>query len=154
MALPPVKIHRVREPKVKLPAPYKPSVTGDTDEELLTGQVQNLKASMPEERFANSLQKRNRQYEFRRTMGAPRGLPGWFELDFLVYNFGLGYAIEVDTAFTHRDKQRADVLHDARVIQALNNAGISIYPKVIHADGESDLTTQANSDQFVKRLFG
>ena len=155
MTLPPVVIRKPRrKPMLKLPAPHKPSFTGDTDTELLTGEVQGIKASMPEERFANSLNKRNRLYEFRRTMGAPRGLPGWFELDFLVYVNGLGYPVEVDTAFTHRDKQRADVLHDARVLQDLKRAGISTYPTVIHVDGESDLKDQETSNRTAVRIFG
>lgn len=128
---------------------------GGAEEELLTGEVQGVKASAPEERMAKALDKAKIQYIFRYTVGAPRGLPGWKELDFLVLTKGIVYAVEVDTAFTHREKGNTDVLHDA-IIQndrEINSSGI-LWPQVIHADGDTDLSTNDSAKSYVKKLFG
>jgi hypothetical protein len=118
--------------------------------------VQGVKASQPEERLARALDKVGtiEGYEFRRTIGAPRGLPGWKELDFLIAARGQMFAVEVDTAFTHRDKGRKDVLHDAIVLSELERDGFEVYPQVIHLDGESELVDQKWAEATAKRLFG
>lgn len=153
MPLPKVKIRKPRRPrKADLPAPQRPQ-TAREEQEVFSGQVNGVEASMPEERLANELRKQGIPFEFRRTIGAPRGLPGWKELDFLVSKFGLLYAIEVDTAFTHRDKGRSDVLHDAIVLQDLEKQGANVHPRVIHLDGESDLADKKWTEKTVKRLF-
>lgn len=135
--------------------PSLPTSNAEQDEEVLTGTVQGVKASAPEERMAKALDKAQIQYIFRYTIGAPRGLPGWKELDFLVLTKGVTYAIEVDTAFTHRNKANSDVLHDAII---LNDQGIQasgeVWPSVIHADGDLDLATKTSAAQYVKKLFG
>jgi hypothetical protein len=153
MALPKVKIRKTRPPKAILPAPHKPRADTGDEAELLTGTVQGMKASAPEERLFNALRKIGISAEFRHTMGAPRGLPGWFEVDALVPVHGIVYAVEVDTEFTHRQKQRADVLHDARVLKSLEGQGMQVYPSVIHLDGESDLVDQKWALATVKRHF-
>lgn len=123
--------------------------------EYLSGSVQGKPASAPEERLAKQLDKAGKQYVFRYTLGAPRGLPGWKELDFLVSNSGLLYAIEVDTAFTHRKKHLADVLHDALILadQSISEMG-ELYPHVFHADGDSELASLENAAQYVKNTLG
>jgi hypothetical protein len=153
MALPKVVIRIPRKPKAILPSPFKPRGDEVEEPEALSGTVQNIKASAPEERLARALEKQDTQYEFRHTIGAPRGLPGWKELDFIVASFGQVYAVEVDTAFTHREKGRADVLHDAIVLAELKKEGLQVYPVVIHVDGESDLLTQENAVAWVKQKF-
>lgn len=135
--------------------PSLPRIGDNAPEEMLTGTVQGVKASAPEERMAKALDKAKIQYEFRYTVGAPRGLPGWKELDFLILTKGIVYALEVDTAFTHRNKESSDVLHDA-IIQndpEINSVG-TLWPTVIHADGDSDLASQTNAEGYVKNLFG
>jgi hypothetical protein len=94
------------------------------------------------------------QYIFRYVVGAPKGLPGWKELDFLVYSGGEIRAVEVDTAFTHRNKQQSDVLHDAIVLndRAINSMG-ELYPTVMHVDGDSDLADKDKARKFVQRNF-
>lgn len=155
--LPPVKIKvpRNKSGKLDLPAPYRPRIDNGGEAELLEGNVNGMKASAGEERFAKALRKITSVdgFEFRYTIGAPRGLPGWKELDFVVSKAGMIYAIEVDTAFTHRDKQRADVLHDAIALQELAKLGMQLHPVVIHLDGESDLIDQQKADMTAKRLF-
>lgn len=153
MKLPPVRISRVRRrQKADIPAGIRPRLDTGNEAELLAGEVNGMKASMPEERMARALSKFGAPFEFRYTLGAPRGLPGWFEVDFVVPAGGLVYAFEIDTSFTHREKGRADVLHDARVIHELEKQGLSVFPTIIHVDGESDLVNQKNAERFIKRF--
>lgn len=155
--LPQVKVSKARKSTPDLPSPYQPRIAGDDDTELLVGQVQGMKASAPEERLVTELEQHKSvtRVQFRYTIGAPRGLPGWKELDALVSSFGLMYAIEVDTAFTHRDKKAAaDTLHDAIILNDLRKQGLNVFPKVIHLDGESDLVDKASTKQTVTRIFG
>jgi len=139
-----------------VPAPHRPRLDSGEEPEFLQGMVQGKKASAGEERLFRALMKNQavEQAEFRYTIGAPRGLPGWKELDALVSARGLVYAFEVDTAFTHRDKKESDRLHDAIVLTDLAKQGMNVYPVVTHVDGESDLVNQKNADHYVKRFFG
>jgi len=154
--LPPVKIRKARRPRPILPSPHKPRVDTGDEPEILGGEVQNKKASAPEERLAKALDKVPSvdAYEFRYTIGAPRGMPGWKELDFLISARGQVFAVEVDSEFTHRNKSgRGDVLHDAIVLQDLNKQGMQVYPSVIHLNMESELVDQKWADATAKRLF-
>lgn len=119
--------------------------------EELGGSVQGLPASAIEERAARSIQKNRKPFQFRLALGEGRNLPGWKELDFLVDNGGIYYAIEIDTEFTHRLKQNADVLHDAIVLSELK--GMTVYPQVIHVDGNKDLATQEDSDRYFRSIL-
>lgn len=155
--LPPVKIRLPRKPRPILPAPQRPRADTGNEPEMLAGTVQNKKASAPEERLAQALSKtRNVDgYYFRYTVGAPRGLPGWKEIDFVISSRGMTYAVEVDSAFTHRNKSgRSDVLHDAIVLRELEKQGMQVYPSVIHLNMESELVDQTWADQTARRLFG
>jgi len=154
--LPPVKIIKMRPPRAILPSPHKPRMGTGEQPEVLSGEVQDKKASAPEERFANTLEKLSSVdgYTFRQTFGAPRGLPGWFEVDYVVSSRGMQYAIEVDSEFTHRMKTgRGDVLHDAKVLKQLKGQGGQVYPQVIHLTMERELVNQEWSDRTGKRLF-
>ena len=154
--LPPVKLRKMRTPRAILPSPHKPRADTGTDPEVLSGVVQDKKASAPEERLAKALDKLPsvEEYEFRKTLGAPRGLPGWFEVDYVVASRGIAYAIEVDSEFTHRMKTgRGDVLHDAKVLKQLKGQGMTVYPTVIHLTMEADLIDQTGADRSAKRLF-
>ena len=155
--LPAVKIRVPRNTsgKLKLPAPYRPRLDSGTEAELLEGQVQGRKASAGEERFAKALAKISAVdgFQFRYTIGAPRGLPGWKELDFVVMKANMLYAFEVDTAFTHREKSSSDTLHDAIALIELKKLGMELYPVIIHLDGESDLADQSKADQTAKRYL-
>jgi len=155
--IPKVKVGRAKgKPKYILPSPIKPRADTGDEAEILGGMVQNKKASAPEERLAKALGKLPtvEGFEFRYTVGAPRGMPGWKELDYLVSSRGQVYAIEVDTEFTHRNKGRADVLHDAIVLRDLEQQGMQVYPTVIHLMGEDDLVDQKWADTTAKRIFG
>lgn len=153
--LPAVKVAVPRKPKPKLPAPQRPRLDSGSEAELLSGNVQGMKASAGEERFAKALAKITAVsgFQFRYTIGAPRGLPGWKELDFVVVRSGILFAFEVDTAFTHRDKKASDVLHDAIALKELAKLGMELHPVIIHLDGESDLLDQKKADATAKRYL-
>lgn len=140
--------------KSKIPLPSFPDAQGQTDAENLTGMVQGKQASAPEERLAQALDRGGFEYQFRMVIGAPKGLPGWKELDFLISTDGMLQAVEVDTAFTHRNKHTADILHDALVLndKELNSYG-TLFPRVLHADGDSELANIDNAVSYVKRNF-
>ena len=123
----------------------------DISAEQLSGSVQSMPASAIEERAARSIAKANKPFQFRLALGEGRNLPGWKELDFLVDNGGIYYAVEIDTEFTHRLKQNADVLHDAIVLSELK--GMTVYPQVIHVDGDKDLATQEDSDRYFRSIL-
>jgi len=153
--LPPIRIPRHRNPKPHLPEPTKPSFAEDGSGEVLSGTVQNLKASAAEERAARSLHKNKvvDAFEFRKTINAPRNMPGFKELDYLVASRGTMYAFEIDSPFTHRTKARADVLHDAIVLRSLEQDGYQVYPTVFHVQGETDLVDQKTSDNYFMGIF-
>lgn len=155
--LPPVVIRRrfFKKQRPVLPAGRMPTIAR-VEAEVLGGTVQGMPASAPEERLARALDKIDavENYQFRYTVGAPRGLPGWKELDFLVFARGIAFAIEVDSEFTHRDKAgRGDVLHDAIVLNDLSQQGIPVYPTVIHLKMESELVDQTWADRTAEGLF-
>jgi hypothetical protein len=123
--------------------------------ELFTGQVKGFKASMGEERAANALVQNPKvaDFFFRMTIGAERNMPGFKELDYLIETTGgMYYAVEVDSAFTHRDKGTSDILHDAIVLENLKN--LNVYPQVIHWDIDRDLPDARTARQTVKNLVG
>lgn len=155
--LPPVKISipRSKSGKLNLPAPKRPRLDNGDEPELLEGSTNGMEASAGEERFAKALNKITSVdgFEFRYTVGAPRNMPGFKEVDFLVQARGLVYPIEVDTEFTHRNKGQKDKLHDAILLNELSKQGMNVYPNVLHLDGESDLVSQDNADRTAKRLF-
>jgi hypothetical protein len=149
------KFKKARKPFDKISVPGFPQHQLPGEPEQLLGSVRGMTASAPEERLARALDKKGIQYEFRYVVGAPKGLPGWKELDFIASIGGLLYTMEVDTAFTHRSKEFADVLHDAIVLNDFDlNAMGEVFPHVIHVDGDTDLANLTNAEQFVRRQFG
>lgn len=150
--LPPVKIRKTRTPKVEMPAPPFPVIHSDEGNEILSGEVRGYRASKAEERLANALDKKGISYYFRYTLGAPRGLSGWFEIDFVIQTQSMVYAVEVDSEFTHETKKEKDRLHDAKALQELKKFG-NLFPQVIHIDGEADLADMKTAEDTVSRLF-
>ncbi len=129
-------------------------------DEHLTGIIQDLAASAGEERSARALDKNQNvmSYQFRLPLGAPRNMPGFKELDLLVQaKSGIFYAIEIDTAFTHRMKANADKLHDAIILQELSY--LPIFPHVFHVgDGpdseeNASVATQDQANETFRRLI-
>jgi len=128
----------------------------DREPELFTGTVKGFKASKGEERAANALYANSKvaDFYFRMTIGAEaRNLPGWKELDYLIESTtGMYYAVEVDSAFSHRFKGTSDILHDAIILENLKH--LNIYPQVIHWDIDHDLPNAAVAKQTVRNLVG
>lgn len=148
------KFRKTRSP-VKINLPGFPPLQSRDEPEALTGYVNDMDASAPEERLAKALDKAGVSYYFRWTVGAPRGLPGWKEVDFIVMSGGLLYTVEVDTAFTHRSKAMADILHDAIILNDRNLQAMgTLYPQVLHADGDTELASSDNAEGYVKQRFG
>lgn len=145
---------RTQRNPIKINLPGFPQISPPEDEPL-TGVVQDKEASAGEENLARAYSEAGFQYYFRHVIGAPKGLPGWKELDFLVLTKGMLYAVEVDTAFTHRNKEQADILHDAIILndRELNSHG-TLYPQVFHVDGELELATRDMARGYVRRTFG
>lgn len=135
--------------------PGFPQLSSGGNEAPLSGYVQEKDASAGEENLAGGLDASRLRYIFRHVIGAPKGLPGWKEVDFIVFTRGLIYAIEVDTAFTHRNKEQKDRLHDAIILndQELRQYG-QLYPQVLHVDGEVDIPTRAMAKAWVQRTIG
>ena len=146
------KIRIPRKPKFVMPAPIRPQLVSD-ESERMTGMVKGIKASEPEERFAQALDRAGKAYVFRYVFGAPKYAPGWKEMDFVIID-GLVYLVEIDTVFTHRSKGSSDILHDTLALtdQSFKQFG-EVYPSVIRVDGDFDLADKQSADRFVRRSF-
>ena len=153
--IPPVKLIKHRRAKPNLPEPQKPKFSENQNGEILVGSVQGMEASAAEERAVRAISKNKKVdgYEFRRAVLAPRNTPGFKELDLLVASKGMNYAFEIDSPFTHRNKERADVLHDAQVLRALEQQGFLVWPRVFHIQGEDDLVDQQKADTYFNGFF-
>lgn len=127
-------------------------------DEGLTGMVQGKTAAQDEERFARALD-RNSQvmgYEFRLAVGAPKGMPGWRELDFLVETYSGYRAFEIDdTSFVHKGEsaRATDRLHDISRVQALQNMGAEVAHGVEHVDAVAHLQNQNDANRKVRELI-
>lgn len=148
-----VKVPRLRTPRPRMNPPRRPVLDNGDEPELLAGVVQDLPASAIEERFARALDKKRIPYIFRYAVGAPRGMPGHKEVDFLVEKNGMIYPVEVDTEFTHRRKGEADRLKDAIVLNELEREGYQVFPQVLRVQGETELTDQRQADRTVDKLL-
>lgn len=97
--------------------------------EQLAGQFRGMKASDIEERFGTALQSSGlvRNVIFRVPVGAPRGMPGWNELDFLVETFSGFRAFQTDDVeFVHLGTSAKDAFTDLKILIALQKDGIII----------------------------
>ena len=98
--------------------------------EQLSGAFKGMKASDIEERFGNALMTHPSvvQVLFRMPVGAPRGMPGWKELDFLVQtHYGWRAFQTDDIEFIHVGGSKVkDALTDLVIRDALKRDGIEI----------------------------
>jgi len=149
----------VRQPKPfqykvrkNLPDPGKVDrVQPDKLQETFTGELQGMKASDIEERFARALNKRNIGYEFRVAYIAGRNLPGEVELDFAVSQGSQIFPVQIDGEFAHKSasQKSEDAMKDAILNQRLEGMA----RPVIRIPG-AELETQEMTDRKVKELFG
>lgn len=150
------KIPRKRPAQIRQPVKRKPVVAVEP-ETPLTGTVQGKQARKDEERFYNALMKEKQVTgaKFRMILGAPTGLPGQLELDFLVSTFSGFRAFELDDmTFVHRGaaKDAEMRIKDARRVDLLTAKGYAVR-QVEHVDAAL-LDTQAHAEATVKRLLG
>lgn len=126
----------------------------NTPEQLL-GSFRGMKASDIEERFGNALQssKLVRNVLFRMPVGAPRGMPGWRELDFLVEtNYGYRAFQTDDVEFVHRGTSAQDQFADLQIMYHLRNSGILL--KEIEHVPSTKLADSKQAGRTVKELLG
>jgi hypothetical protein len=147
------KFTRTRR-RMVVPAPSQPQIAGEATEPL-TGMVNGMTASANEEYMAMALKSAKMNFMFRYVVGAPKGLPGWKELDFLILDNGVVYLMEMDTAFTHRTKEQKDILHDALLVNDPNLKTLgTIWPTVTHVDGDTDSSSKESARAFIRKRFG
>lgn len=119
-----------RNPQYKFPS-NKPRVA-KVGEETLSGYVDGIPAARGEEFFVQEVRKHpnHRSSEFRMTLGAPRNLPGWLEMDVLIETYSGYRAFEIDDmSFVHLGQRESaeTVIKDKRRMDGLSKMGI--YPR-------------------------
>lgn len=121
--------------------------------EQLIGEVNSIKANQFEERLAKALSDRKVPYYFRYAVGAPKGFPGWKEVDFLVAAPGQAEVIMVDGVdFVHRGSaaQEQDKINDLIIKKALSDYGINTVRHISTAR----LIDRDSANQVVREIFG
>lgn len=128
-----------------------------SEAEQLIGEWDGMPASDIEERWAKATAGNPKvlQTEFRVALGAPKGMPGWKELDFL-HNTVHGWkAIEIDdTSFVHKGASgKAEIVNEDIVrLMGLRQLGINV-PEIIHVDG-ARLQTQDDAKRAQREIIG
>jgi len=141
--------------QANFPSPGKPQFARD-GEEVLSGFVDGIPAKRDEELFMSEVRKHpsHRGSEFRMTLGAPRHMPGWLELDALIETFGGFRAFEIDDmSFVHLG-QREDAetkVKDGRRLAGLAKYGINPRKGIEHLDA-SDLEDRTMAKELVREL--
>jgi hypothetical protein len=123
--------------------------------EQLSGQFRGMKASDIEERFGTALQKSKLVINvmFRIPIGAPRGMPGWNELDFLVETYTGYRAFQTDDVeFVHLGTSAKDAFTDLKILINLQKDGIII--REIEHVKSTKLTDSKQSNATVRELLG
>lgn len=140
------KSRKSRDPQITA----RPKLVRET-EKPLTRNVQGQPASDLEERFARALEKERIGYAFQFVHGAPKGLPGFQSLDFLVLT-PVPVAVQVDdTTFIHKGTAAHDELVDTKTIHNLRRMGYgNIFPTVLHVTQEV-LSNQEDANRFVSQ---
>ena len=122
-----------------------------TPEELY-GWVNGLSATQGEERFYRAMAKLAsvRNIGFRIPVGAPRGMPGWKELDFFVETYTGYRAIQIDGIdYVHRGTSEEDIIRDLITMKYLAPYNIGI---VLHVRADQ-LLTQEDADKVARRIL-
>lgn len=89
-------------------------------EEFLTGYVHGVRASALEERFARALDFYGLQYQFQFEVPGMYSIPGEGKLiDFIVYDGGIAWPVEIGSAFVHDSTSKKEEEHQR--VQTINN---------------------------------
>jgi hypothetical protein len=129
-------------------------------EKPLTGMVKERQAQEGEERLAREFYKgivkaQIRDFYFEWSPGVPEGLPGWRQLDYMVFGYGKDVAIAIDDVdFVHRSAKAKnhDKVGDMLFLERLNKLGYDI--REIKHIPASDLATQEGAAKVYRELFG
>jgi len=123
-------------------------------EEPLIGEVQGLQARQGEERLSRAFDKieRIREYKFRPTYVAGRGVPGSIEVDFMVDYGPILLVFVDDLEFVHKSASARARDKFNEIILSTRMAGTRVQPPVRVAAG--DLDTQDDADAVAERLLG
>lgn len=121
--------------------------------ELLTGVVLGQKASVPEERaFRAMLKLKPNGIQFQVSLGAPKGMPGWKSLDFLVIDQQKKlHPVQIDgLGIAHKTSQQKnkDKIENIVVDKALKIYNATPVLRV----PDNLLQTQAQADATFKRI--
>lgn len=147
----PVRL-KITKPKPPDLISRKPNLRGKVVPEVLTHQVQGQKASNLEEHLANALDAHNIEYEFQYIHGAPKGLPGYNALDFLIYHGGTYFPTQVDdTTFIHKGTEAHDKVVDIKTMNDLTKEGLNPFP--IRHITQDDLGTPEDAERYVRNTF-
>lgn len=149
------KYKRVNKSSGNFSAPRKPQFARD-GEEALSGFVDGLPAKRDEEFFMQEVRKHpsHRSSEFRMTLGAPRHMPGWLELDALIETFGGFRAFELDDmSFVHLGQRESSEtkIKDKRRLDGLATYGINPRKGIEHLDA-ADLENREMTKALVREL--
>lgn len=132
----------------------KPDIA-TADEEVLSGYFDGIPANRGEEFFMQEADRMEnvRSVEFRMTLGAPKGLPGWLELDALIETYNGFRAFEIDDmSFVHLGQREAaeTKVKDSRRIDGLRRMAISVR-EIEHVDA-AELGTRADAAEVLRSL--
>lgn len=148
------KFKKVRVPAVPRFNGRKPQ-TASEGEEILSGYVDGMPAKRDEEFFMLEARKLPtvKYSEFRVSLGAPRGVPGWLELDALVDTYSGWRAFEIDDlSFVHLgQRENAETMtKDLRRVNGLRKRGINV-SHIEHVDA-ADLKTRNMAKDLLRKI--
>ncbi len=139
---------------------YKNRIRQEKDAEILTGVVQDTKASDIEERFAKALSKKGISFEFQRSFLAPRNTAGNYMLDFLISGATKPLPVAIDGQYAHRTAaQKGNAIFKDDVFNTKNGWRYQAVARVGYngtLNGKPvlpGLETQEAADQTVEELI-
>jgi len=126
-----------KNPQYKFPS-SKPRVA-KLGEEVLSGFVDGIPATKGEELFLREARRHpnHKSSQFRMTLGAPRNMPGWLEMDALIETTNGYRAFEIDgMTFVHLGQRESaeTKVKDLRRMKGLLKYGITPRYGIEHID--------------------
>ncbi len=133
----------------------KPKVA-KVGEEVLSGFVDGIPAARGEEFFVQEVRKLPTHLgsEFRMTLGAPRNMPGWLEMDVLVRTISGYRAFEIDDmSFVHLGQRESaeTKIKDRRRLNGLQTLGVNPLRGIEHIDA-ADLDDRMLAKKTIDKL--
>lgn len=128
-------------------------------EQEYSGTIDGLDAKIGEENLLRAATKYEMitGYKFRIAIGAPRNMPGYKELDFLLSNkSGQFVAIQVrDTDFIHKgfEMQAKDQMSDVFILQTLAKEGITLKGGRVWTIDDNQLQTVEDAKKVLEEIL-